>query len=177
VEKDVENWITKAELYDHYVSLCEKLKEIPCANNWFSKEVRRFLPYTKEGWQSVEDIKTKVWRGIRVKTSQLNSDYGVEDNSSNASSTGKLGDETQSRLPLKEENAVDTVATVPNLRDKLDSILKWFHKREGKVDPSASINLVASALQLDYREAIELVNLLIREGQIFEPRPGVYKAT
>jgi hypothetical protein len=67
VEKDTASQITKEDLYSHYVDLCEELEKIPKANNVFSREVRRFLPYISES--KIEGGTIKVWNGIKVKDS------------------------------------------------------------------------------------------------------------
>ena len=82
VEKDLENWISKADLYTEYVNLCMKLDKTPTANNVFSKEVRRYLPYimeykkvftTKEfGKKKPKKHRITGWKGIRVLTDKIN---------------------------------------------------------------------------------------------------------
>jgi hypothetical protein len=77
VEKDLENWISKEDLYNEYVNLCMELEKTPAASNIFSKEVRRFLPYIMEYRKSFEDSKGKKrrvqgWKGIRVLTEKIN---------------------------------------------------------------------------------------------------------
>lgn len=77
VERAPDQWLTKAQLYDHYVHMCKILGVTPIANTWFSRNVRRFLPYVYEGDERIDGLKTKVWRGIRVKMAELNAESGT----------------------------------------------------------------------------------------------------
>jgi len=84
VEKNIESWISKGDLYDEYVALCVKLERTPSDSSVFSKQVRRFLPYIMEYKKTIYEglgkSQKKVgripgWKGIRVLTDKINN-YG-----------------------------------------------------------------------------------------------------
>ena len=88
VDRDLEAWISKTDLYTEYVNLCVKLEKIPVASNVFSKEVRRYLPYIMEYKKSIsnsiglykssneattnERKRIPGWKGIRVLSDKIN---------------------------------------------------------------------------------------------------------
>lgn len=123
VEKDVNSYISKAELYNHYVTLCEKLKTTPRANNTFSSQIKRYLPYTDERTHRENDQRIKVWYGIKVKLKELEVFptplSTLEDFSTSTGNGGNDGNRILS-LPKfsrnqklnKSENTRDTVTTV-----------------------------------------------------------------
>jgi len=113
VEKDTELWITKAQLYDHYVTLCTELNVIPKANNVFSREVRRFLPYVYEGLSPKRrgsESREKIWRGIRVKT-ELFSDTDDADDTDKSSLLTSYGKNDSTLVSKIEENTVSSVSS------------------------------------------------------------------
>ena len=65
---DPEYYVTKSQLYDNYVFMCRALNLTPTSSNWFSQNVKRYVPFLDEGWVD----KDKVWRGIAVKMDELN---------------------------------------------------------------------------------------------------------
>lgn len=62
--------ITKRDLYQAYVNYCDTIKKTPLADNVFSKQVYRYLPYKADGliWEPDNDAHTgsrvKAWMGI-----------------------------------------------------------------------------------------------------------------
>lgn len=62
--------ITKRDLYQAYVNYCDTIKKTPLADNVFSKQVYRYLPYKADGliWEPDNDThngsRVKAWLGI-----------------------------------------------------------------------------------------------------------------
>jgi len=124
VEKDIYSWISKADLYNHYVTLCEKMKTTPRANNTFSSQIRRYLPYTDERKIKVDNERTKVWYGIKVKLKELEAFSTPQSNLEDFPTSKRHGGpDGHGILPLpqisknqnldKSENTRPTVPTVP----------------------------------------------------------------
>jgi len=63
------------------------------------------------------------------------------------------------------------------LQEKMDEITRFLGNRIGKPDPSAPVNLIAHALQLDYEETKKLLQSMERDMKVYQPRPGFYKKT
>jgi hypothetical protein len=62
------------------------------------------------------------------------------------------------------------------LQEKMDEITRFLGNRLGKPGPSAPVNLIAHALQLDYEETKRLLESMERDKRVFQPRPGFYKS-
>ena len=80
VEKELNVWISKDDLYNGYISLCVKLVKTPVDSAVFSKQVRRFLPYMLEHkktiYEGIGKNKKKIgripgWKGISVLTDKI----------------------------------------------------------------------------------------------------------
>ena len=71
IEKAIGQTITNPQLYEYYTRLCFALEVTPIANAWFSRNVRRFLPYSLQRNDTIDGVKTRVWHGIRVKLKEL----------------------------------------------------------------------------------------------------------
>lgn len=62
--------ITKRDLYQAYINYCTTIKRVPLADNVFSGQVGRYLPYKADGliWRpddpNHDDSRTKAWFGI-----------------------------------------------------------------------------------------------------------------
>lgn len=173
VEKDTEGWITKSDFYNYYTQLCESLGAIPQASNKFTMNVRRYLPYTYEGQKTINGVKTRIWRGIRVKTDTIDTMDTV---------LSPLLEDFQEYSKHKV-NSVSTVSTVSiesnSLQDRLDEFLYVLGVIEKGVDGEpvdfrvfteelVGRGWVASDVERNY-------GVLKREGMIFEPRPGFIK--
>ena len=68
---DPEYCITKGDLYEHYVYMCHGMGATPKSDNWFSRLMKRIVPYASEGYEG----KTKIWHGIKVNQAKLEADF------------------------------------------------------------------------------------------------------
>lgn len=117
---DPEYYITKSQLYDNYVYMCRCLDLIPTSSNWFSQNVKRYVPYLDEGWVD----KDKVWRGISVKFDKL-TDLSTNDINGNtvggSITTQKITKKTPQQELKFEEIKVDIVGNKGNLPPKTNA--------------------------------------------------------
>lgn len=54
--------VSKSDVYEAYVNLCKEKKLRPLANNVFSREIKKSLPFIREGRTGKE----RFWKGIRL---------------------------------------------------------------------------------------------------------------
>jgi len=103
-------FISNAELYNYYTKLCEELEQIPKANNYFGREIKRYLPYTYQSTVTINKVKTKGWRGIKVVciSPTLNNEGNGSNDSNDISNLRNYSEVNKEII----ENAVSTVPSV-----------------------------------------------------------------
>ena len=193
VDKKRDSWITKGQVYDAYVSLCVKLDKIPVANTWFSREVRRFLPYTYEGQQTIGGVKTKVWRGIKVKNELLDTVdtedtvyplllddpalvYNNKENDVSVVST--VSDSPQKGFQGELEPPVDL--SKPRLQNMMDEFLRFLGEIEKATggEPVDFIKFTEELVSEGWiKEDVKRISEALKnhDKMIFEARPGFIK--
>lgn len=173
VEKDPDGWITKSEFYDYYTRLCESLGAIPQASNKFTMNVRRYLPYTYEGQKTISGVKTRIWRGIRVKTDTMDTMDTV---------LRPLLEDFQ-EYNNNKENSVSTVSTVSTEGTSLQGRLREFLHVLGVIEKGVDGDPVDFKIFMEElvsrgwvaSDVGRVCEVLKRDGAIFEPRPGFIK--
>lgn len=173
IAKDLNARTYRADLYNAYVRVCERLEKIPTNDVWFGKTVRRYLPYTHEAQETIDGRKVRIWKGIRL----LEQVEQVEQVSGN---TLKLSD------PLYREDRGNTCSTCStcdeepqSLKNKIDEFLDFLAEK--------SRVLGEEVLEQDWffdelvsegwkpTDVKRVSDILKRDGMIFEPRPGYLK--
>ena len=170
IVKDLKSTVFNVDMYNSYVELCEKLEKIPTNDAWFSKTVRRYLPYSHQAQIEINKKKHKIWKGIRlidtvdtvdtVKPYTPISGYGVEKG--------------------ERENTVSTVSTVsgsePNLQERLEEYLELFDTRaKGETIKEAPWFRELVSKDWNPKEVKQVTDLLKRDKKIFSPRIGWLK--
>lgn len=180
VRKNIDSLVTKSDLYNAYVDLCESLDKIPTADNWFGKNVRRYLPYTHEAIVELGGKRTRVWKGITLVEfvdfpDQANTQYRA--NQHNRFNTLEYN--------WKRENARNCVSAVseehpPSLQDKLEEFLTSLAsiEKENNGEPVEFILFVKELVGKGWKasEVKRIRDVLQKQDQvIYEPRPGFIK--
>lgn len=173
IVKDLNSIILKTDLYNAYVKVCEELGKIPTNDSWFGKNVRRYLPYTHEALMLIDRTKHRIWKGIRIK--------GTGDTGDTAKSLPQILDGYS--IKGERENAVSAVSTVSesdqSLQNKLEEYLHLFGEKARILERDVvdrdwfHHELVEEGW--DDTDPDRVLEILKRDGMIFEPRPGKLK--
>ena len=173
IEKDLKSIVLKTDCYNAYVETCEELGKIPTSDNWFAKNLRRYLPYTHEAQMEMAGKKYKIWKGIKI-TDTVDTQY------TQFPYSPKLGD-----MSYKEDRGkcVSSVSSVSepsqSLQNKLDEFLELLMEKsrvvgEEVIDESWFIHELVSE-GWKPTDVKRVSDILKRDGMIFMPRPGYLK--
>jgi len=187
---DTEYYITKSNLYEYYVYMCHGLKSTPKSDSWFSRLMKRLVPYATEGW---EERKITVWRGIKVNITELEEDF-PSNNHISAKPT-KPTKRISALVDFKDEEVVEEKkegGTVEsgNIKENGLGALGALGKQTLHEKMGAALDYMKLNPELDYNEESlkkafswslidcdQVLRLLARDRVIFSPRPGWWRAS
>jgi P4 family phage/plasmid primase-like protien len=128
VKEELENVVTKENVYNYYVKLCHAINHKPTSSNWFSQSFKRSIPFAEDtSCRDDDGKKHRVWRGISIDLELLNKEINeniVPKNTINDVNWNARNDRNDISVLLSLEtknlernnkgNIVDSVPTVPN---------------------------------------------------------------
>ena len=192
---DEDYYITKSNLYQNYVYMCHGLKAVPKSDNWFSRLMKRLVPYVVEGWEG----KTTLWRGIKVMLTELEADF--PSNNYNATKGTKPTKRILALVDFKDESGVEeggqeeegkTVESA-NIKENTPGTLGTLGKDTLLNDLSRLVRVLGE-INHETGEAVEgsvlcqrlmwikdyfdrILGVSMKDGAIYSPRPGYYRVT
>ena len=179
-EESSGSFVSKEELYGHYVNYCSDNERTPKLNNVFAREIKRWIKGIEPTKKKTGSGRKPFWMGIKIKTSELSEMSGIDF----LPSSRKFSIKNEGKKILEAEvsansdisDSSDTNFLYKKVLGTITDLI-WkpnvgFDQRQTGISLDIARKKYINDFQGKEKDFNETIKILLKDGKAYEPKNG-----